>query len=363
MSNSPDQNEHTQQITQPQEEGSSHEVNDIQGGSEAAGVKEAELPAELTDQDSSDRAKSTGEGRRSSEDEVDGVIGGVEAEAGNPSQDAGEDVGKEEGKLDSAANEEDKTGEPNPPSVVPEADITEQAAPSPSKLIPPLRAATPSSRTSTPPLTNSAHTAAKKFSSINVNKKFLSKTGSPSPANAPGSAKLNILSGRPSASPVPIAPTSSRLLSTTLTTVTATKPSTSPQPPASASSSPWAKPAPVLAESVAVPVASGSSQPPLTKARVLTSSMASMGQGQGIIAPKAVWKTVTADGKRPILGLSREFPTAKEVAEGKQAAALAVQAQAAHNQAILQGLSAFTQLDPNAHRWDVSVSGLETRMS
>jgi len=34
---------------------------------------------------------------------------------------------------------------------------------------------------------------------------------------------------------------------------------------------------------------------------------------------------------------------------------MAAQAQAAHNQAILQGLNAFTQLDSNTHRWDVSL--------
>jgi hypothetical protein len=59
------------------------------------------------------------------------------------------------------------------------------------------------------------------------------------------------------------------------------------------------------------------------------------------------------------MGLSRDFPTAREVAEGKQAAAMVLQAQAAHNQAILQGLSAFTQFDPNAHRWDVSLREVE----
>lgn len=30
------------------------------------------------------------------------------------------------------------------------------------------------------------------------------------------------------------------------------------------------------------------------------------------------------------------------------------QAEAAHNQAILQGLNEFTHLEPNTHRWDVS---------
>ena len=80
-----------------------------------------------------------------------------------------------------------------------------------------------------------------------------------------------------------------------------------------------------------------------------------------------------AEGKRAPVGLSRDFPTAKEVADGErvslpssliipgkqaaQASAQAMaQAKAAHNQAILQGLNAFTQLDPNAHRWAVSLN-------
>lgn len=56
--------------------------------------------------------------------------------------------------------------------------------------------------------------------------------------------------------------------------------------------------------------------------------------------------------------MSRDFPTAKEVADGKRKAMLSAQAiaqaEAAHNQAILADLNVFTHLEPNAHRWDVS---------
>jgi ribosomal protein L30E len=55
--------------------------------------------------------------------------------------------------------------------------------------------------------------------------------------------------------------------------------------------------------------------------------------------------------------MNREFPTAKEVADGKRKAMLSAQAiaqaEAAHNQAILADLNVFTHLEPNAHRWDV----------
>lgn len=41
-----------------------------------------------------------------------------------------------------------------------------------------------------------------------------------------------------------------------------------------------------------------------------------------------------------------------------QAAALAAQVQAAHNQAIIQELDTFTRLEPHSHRWDVSTDHL-----
>jgi hypothetical protein len=71
------------------------------------------------------------------------------------------------------------------------------ADPSPAVSLTALRPLSPSSRTSTPPLTaTSTAPAAKKFSSINVNKKFLSKTGSPSPSGPAGPTKLNPSAGK-----------------------------------------------------------------------------------------------------------------------------------------------------------------------
>jgi len=73
------------------------------------------------------------------------------------------------------------------------------ADPSPAVSLAALRPLSPSSRTSTPPLTaTTTAPAAKKFSSINVNKKFLSKTGSPSPAGAAAATKLNPLASKSS---------------------------------------------------------------------------------------------------------------------------------------------------------------------
>jgi hypothetical protein len=68
------------------------------------------------------------------------------------------------------------------------------ADPSPAISLAALRPLSPSSRTSTPPLTaTTTAPAAKKFSAMNVNKKFLSKTGSPSPAGTSAATKLNPL--------------------------------------------------------------------------------------------------------------------------------------------------------------------------
>ena len=207
---------------------------------------------------------------------------------------------------------------------------TVSADPSPAVSLAALRPLSPSSRTSTPPLTaTTTAPAAKKFSAMNVNKKFLSKTGSPSPVGATSATKLNPSAsmwshhhhpqlfiptnnlGRPISSPVPIAP-SSRLLSTTLTTVTS-KPSVSPQPPTSAStSSPWAKPVLPASDSSS----SGLHQPVPNKRGAPFTSAAPMGSGQGIAA-KPAWRAVGADGRRAGMGVNRDFPTASEVAEGE----------------------------------------------
>ncbi|GMK59313.1 hypothetical protein CspeluHIS016_0703280 [Cutaneotrichosporon spelunceum] len=207
-----------------------------------------------------------------------------------------------------------------------------------------VRVPTPSSRTSTPPL---APHAKKKFSSVSVTKEFLSKAASPVPAPA----KLV----RP-AVVATAAQTTSKLLSTKLTTVPSSKPTTSPKPAAAGSttapSAPWAKPA-VLAE-----VAPALQHPAPTRTAVPNVAMGS-GQGLGSAARRA-WGSVGASERRgPLTGLSREFPTAKEVADGKRKAMLSAQAvaqaEAAHNQAILDDLNVFTHLEPNAHRWDEEV--------
>jgi hypothetical protein len=240
-----------------------------------------------------------------------------------------ENVDKSE--TDNIAENDVQATEPDQPSTSREPVASNVSAdPSPAVSLTALRPLSPSSRTSTPPLTaTSTAPAAKKFSSINVNKKFLSKTGSPSPSGPAGPTKLNPsvgkcsqhyvsslahVSGRPISSPIPIAAPSSRLLSTTLTTVTS-KPSVSPQPPSSSStSSPWAKTALPASDSST----SGLQQAGTYKRGTPLVSSGPMGQGQGISSSKPAWRAVN-DGRRggPGMGMSRDFPTASEVAEGK----------------------------------------------
>ncbi|WWD21025.1 hypothetical protein CI109_105506 [Kwoniella shandongensis] len=297
-----------------------------------------------------------------SEDEVDGIVGDtappsriqspkVDQEPATNDPVHNENAHGESGQADEIKTTSVASADGEATSIHPESTTTETEH---SLVNPIIRAVTPSSRTSTPPL-GSGVAAKKKFSSVNVNQKFLSKTGSPAPvAGAVKIASLN------ATSPAPTSSSSSRLLSTKLTTVPSSKPSTSPKPPgttSSASSSPWAKPVlPPSTDSTPSITPATLHQPAPTRARVLgtTTTPAIMGAGLGITAsaPKPAWKAVAGEPRRTGLGLSRDFPTAMEVQEGKRAAQMAAQAQAAHNQAILQGLNAFTQLDPNSHRWD-----------
>lgn len=99
----------------------------------------------------------------------------------------------------------------------------------------------------------------------------------------------------PSSSPVPIAPTN-RLLSTKLSTAPISKTtSPNPPPPPAPSASPWAKPA---EERLHQPA-------PKKLTPVLR------------VPQKSAWRSVgTVEGKGR---LSRDFPTANEIAEGEQA--------------------------------------------
>lgn len=70
---------------------------------------------------------------------------------------------------------------------------------------------------------------------------------------------------------------------------------------------------------------------------------------------------ISPAGARATTTTKTIFDTGQKAAA--QAAALAAQVQAAHNQAIIQELDTFTRLEPHSHRWDVSpISSLYTRL-
>ncbi|TYJ55297.1 hypothetical protein B9479_004019 [Cryptococcus floricola] len=249
------------------------------------------------------------------------VEGSGEGHAEAVEQGRGEETGESQESSDDSPNIEQQPSE-----------MTESA---PRQASPATSVA--ASGTSTPPL---GPLPKKKFAAINVNQKFLQKTASPVPA--PGAVKTN---GRQTASPVPILPAPSRHLSTKLNTMTA-KPPPAPAPPPTTNSSPWAKPA---------NVAEGDTlhQPAPTKLRV-GGVLPPAATGASAANTSNAWRTSAGPPKH--FGLTRDFPTAKEVADSKRAAAAVEEATAAataaHNQAILQELNSFTQLDPHAHRWD-----------
>lgn len=119
--------------------------------------------------------------------------------AGTADQDEQRNVVKENVATDTDnIAEKDVQAETVQPSTSDEPVASNISAdPSPAVSLTALRPLSPASRTSTPPLTaTSTAPAAKKFSSINVNKKFLSKTGSPSPSGPAGPTKLNPSAGK-----------------------------------------------------------------------------------------------------------------------------------------------------------------------
>lgn len=157
-------------------------VDDLAGKDkqEPSGESEGQAVSDSTDGASTETGLLSGEKelkRVESEDEVDGLVGSGSGQGGEGEADQPEKVSEVSAPEASA---------PESASEVPDAPTgTDQGEASGI-----VRAVTPGSRTSTPP-PGTQLTAPKKFSAVNVTKKFLSKTGQPaaSPASA---SKLGI---------------------------------------------------------------------------------------------------------------------------------------------------------------------------
>ncbi|KAA1468556.1 hypothetical protein DENSPDRAFT_474280 [Dentipellis sp. KUC8613] len=225
------------------------------------------------------------------------------------------------------------------------------------------------SGSSTAPVVSAPHP--KRFSAVNINKKFLEKTHS-----APGSSQASSTSATPKSSSSAVKPTSqptashSRLVTTKLTA--------SPQP--STTTGPgWSRPSSV-APSVA-PSPGATSSP----ANASTSTSAPHGPPQLPVAGKVIQpqprgasaaspKDAPNGSIKPVWGnlkgsvggagvtdsrVQSDFPTAAEVAQVRMARQIdkkqaAVPAHAEQNPSMQQEAEAFrgVHLDPNAHHWD-----------
>jgi hypothetical protein len=197
MSDSPKQ--HEQEISPEPTLGESGQANRTEGKSREVeegkeevkqSSRQEDLSASKSEEEKAEVHASTSKestliekpkGEETTSDEVKGH-GNVPEDAADTTANA---VDKESGDADAP---EQSTGSEAVPSNV-------SADPSPAVSLTALRPLSPSSRTSTPPLTASS-APAKKFSAMNVNKKFLSKTSSPGPSAATGAAKVNPLASR-----------------------------------------------------------------------------------------------------------------------------------------------------------------------
>ncbi|EED81264.1 predicted protein [Postia placenta Mad-698-R] len=241
------------------------------------------------------------------------------------------------------------------------------SASSPASALTPLRASPAngqSSSSSTAPTLTVPHP--KKFTSSNINRKFLEKTSSTSPSgqtlSASVTAKIGSSIQKP---PSQAAPTHSRLVTAKLT-ATPQSSSTTPgwsRPPSSVSS---VAPTPsAAANSKPQPIQSSSISPQPTLGKVIQpqprgASEAFAGVVKKESSGKPVWGNArgTAAVVAKLDAVANDFPTAAEAAQGRAAKASeqkqATEAAAAQKQAVAAEEDTFrgVHLDPNAHHWD-----------
>ncbi|KAI0935969.1 hypothetical protein AcV5_004235 [Taiwanofungus camphoratus] len=207
----------------------------------------------------------------------------------------------------------------------------------------------------------------KKFSHININKKFLEKT-SASPSGQVTSTSATTKGGNSIQKPVfQTAPSHSRLVTTKLTA--------SPQPPTTTgpgwsrppSSTPSAAPPPstTTLKSSTLPASASSHSAPLPApvGKVIQPQPKGLSDVVGSVKRDGLNKTAWGNAKSTSIvtrldAVANDFPTAAEVAQGRTTKVLekthAAQVAAAQKQAVAAEEDTFrgVHLDPNAHHWD-----------
>ncbi|KAJ7783422.1 hypothetical protein DFH07DRAFT_908018, partial [Mycena maculata] len=257
---------------------------------------------------------------------------------------------------------------PVPPSPVPEhPDPVPLLEPAPvrSTLVPLGSQAT---------ATAVAHTHPKRFSAVNINKKFLEKNSSSSSTSAPQSVNSTTSkSGSTISRPQTQATAShSRLVTTKLT---ATPQTLSPAGPGWSRPSSVTPPASTTApvDGAAAPTTPASGDPSTSTsgppAQPRSTPARGTGMRESVRDGKPVWGNTRAQQQRPDMTSQSDFPTAAEVAAAprkvkptladrnlvlKEAAALERASAAANKQARMEEADTFrgVHLDPNAHHWD-----------
>ncbi|KAI0639145.1 hypothetical protein C8Q77DRAFT_1044914 [Trametes polyzona] len=207
----------------------------------------------------------------------------------------------------------------------------------------------------------------KKFSHVNINKKFLEKTSASSPSHTFAASPVTKTA---STSQKPVLQTSTshpRLVTAKLTAT--------PQP--STAGPGWSRPSSAVPSAAPTPLPANSAKPspsplatpggaplPPPVGKVIQpqprSSQDAVPQRKDASA-KPVWGNTKPNAANPVK-LDNDFPTAAEVAQGRIAKAAektaASEAAAVHKQSVMAELQAEedtfrgVHLDPNAHHWD-----------
>ncbi|KAF7319989.1 hypothetical protein MKEN_00782800 [Mycena kentingensis (nom. inval.)] len=200
----------------------------------------------------------------------------------------------------------------------------------------------------------------KKFTSSNINKKFLEKTSS---SSATSSAISHSAAAKAAAPVAQSTSTHSRLVAAKLTTAAQ---SLSPGPG-------WSRPSSATPPTSTTPAINGAGPADASTASAPSLAQSNSRSGRprdnGGATNKPVWGNTTSSQQRPNVASQREFPTAAEVAAAprktrptladrnaasKEAVAAMELAAAANKQARMEEADTFrgVHLDPNAHHWD-----------